>query len=323
MRLLFFGSPGLAVPFLQECVRASGHELVGVVTQPDRPAGRGLALTPPPVKAAVSGLRIPVLQPLKASAIVDEVKAFGADMAVVVAYGQLLKSDLLAATRLGFLNVHFSLLPKYRGAAPVQWSLVRGERRSGVTLFWIDQGLDTGPIQRQASLDIGPAEDAVGLFRRMVDLGVRELREGLREIGSGDVRRQPQQGEPSLAPKIPASLAVLDFALSASEFHDRVRGLAAGPRAHLFLSLPGARRPLRVLILKASVDPESGGSSGTPGSIVRVEGPRGVLVQCASGRLWVQEVQPEGKRPISATDFINGARLKTGGLLETVHERTC
>ena len=319
MRLLFFGSPGVAVPFLEACARAPGHELVGVVTQPDRPAGRGLALTPPPVKAAAAGLRIPVLQPAKASAVVQQVRDFGADMAVVVAYGQLLEADILRATRLGFMNVHFSLLPRHRGAAPVQWCLLKGESRSGVTLFWIDEGMDTGPVQRQAGLDIGPQEDAVVLLQRMVDLGVRELREGLREIGAGEVRRRVQQGEPSRAPKIPASLARLDFTIPAEELHNRVRALKAGPKPYMLLSLKS--KPSRVIVLKTCPDPESGDRPGVLGSILRVEAARGVLVQCASGRLWVQEVQPEGKRPISAADFINGARMKTDGLLEIVHER--
>jgi len=315
MRLLFFGTPALAVPFMEECLSAQGHEVLAVVSQPDRPSGRRLEVRPTPIKEAALKRGLKVLQPDRPSAAAEELRALSPDLAIVVAYGRLLKPDLLAVPRLGFLNVHFSLLPRYRGAAPVQWALMNGDARTGVTLFWIEQALDSGPVQSQASLDIGPDEDAEGLFGRLVGLGVLELRRALADLSSGRVRREPQSGEPVPAPKIRSDLARLDLAAPAARLHDRVRALAVGPKAFLSLALPG-RSPTRLVVLKTSV--EDAGTVGRPGEILRVEPSKGILIQCAPGRLWVREVQPEGKKRVFAADFLNGARLKTGDLLGAV-----
>lgn len=307
MRLLFFGSPGVAVPFLEACV-SSGHEVAAVVCQPDKPSGRGLGLKAPAVKDAALRLGLRVLQPEKPSAVAAELAALGADLAVVVAYGRLLKPDVLAAARLGFMNVHFSLLPKYRGAAPVQWSLMRGESETGVTLFWIGEGMDTGPVQRMARCPVGPDQDALSLFPALVELGVRELTAALEDLAAGRVVREPQEGEPSLAPKLKAEDARISFAMPATEIHNRVRGLAAGPGAWFETEAGG--RPLRVKLIKtAAGDPSS---SGEPGRILVVEPDGAVLVQCGPGSLRVREVQPEGKKKLPAADFINGLRLKAG-----------
>lgn len=307
MRILFLGSPEIAVPFLETCVK--GHEVAAVLTQPDRPAGRRLELSPPPVKIAAFKLGLKVLQPERPAQVAAEIKALGADMAVVVAYGHLLKPDVLSTTRLGFLNVHFSLLPKYRGAAPIQWTLIRGERESGVTLFWLDEGMDTGPIQRRARAEVQPEDDAVTLRAALARLGVRELAAALADIAAGDVRREPQAGEPTPAPKILPAQARLDFARPAAELDGWVRGLAAGPRAHVMLA------GRRLTLLKTAL--EDPAAAGRPGEIARVERERGFLIQCAPGRLWIRDVQPEGKKPISAADFLNGLRLKAGDRLDT------
>ena len=153
MKLLFFGTPQEAVPFLEACARE--HEVLAAVTRADRPAGRGLALLAPPIKVRAQELGIPVFQPGKPLDILGEFRRLQADVAVVVAYGKILPKEVLESTRLGFLNVHFSLLPKYRGAAPIEWSLIRGETRTGVTVFWLDQGMDTGPIQDRREIAVG------------------------------------------------------------------------------------------------------------------------------------------------------------------------
>jgi methionyl-tRNA formyltransferase len=311
MRLLFFGTPEVAVPFLEACA-GSGHEVLAVVTQPDRPSGRGLDPTPPPIRRCAERLGLAVHQPKAPSELSERLRLAAPDLAVVVAYGRILKPELLCAARLGFLNVHFSLLPRYRGAAPVQWALLRGETRTGVTLFWLDAGLDTGPVERQAAVEIGPDEDAPALMERLIRLGVQELREALLEISEGRLRRQPQAGEPSLAPKIDPALARLSFAMPATELHNRVRGLRAGPRA--FLRVSAARgRDLRVSVLSSSL--ESSAEDGQPGAVVRVEREKGVLIQCRPGRVWIREVQPEGKSPVLAADFLNGLRMKAGDRL--------
>ncbi|MFA6093383.1 MAG: methionyl-tRNA formyltransferase [Elusimicrobiota bacterium] len=313
MRLLFLGSPAPAVPFLEECVRS--HEVAAVLTQPDRPCGRGLKDSAPPVKTAALRLGIPVLQPGRPEECAQELRRMQADMAVVVAYGRMLDPDVLSCTRHGFLNVHFSLLPRWRGAAPVQWTLLGGDARAGVTLFWIDNGMDTGPMQRQAAETVLAEDDACTLMERLTALGVRELREVLGEVASGVVRRTPQSGESTRAPKLDSSYARLAFDLSAQEFCARVRGLAAGPRPYLMLSTP--KGPLRVKVLRAALDsPDAVGNS--KGLLVRVERGRGVLVECRLGRVWIEEVQPEGKTAMSAVDFLNGLRIGIGGRLEII-----
>ena len=200
MRALFYGTPSLAVPFLDILARKS--TVAGVLTSPDKPVGRNLRVQPTPVKARALELGLSVLQPDRPAAAVAELSALKPDLAVAVAYGKLLPPNLLAVPTLGSINVHFSLLPKYRGAAPVQWSLARGESETGVTVFWIAEGLDTGPIFLQRGLEIGPDEDAEGLFSRLVALGLRALEQVLDEIEAGVVRREPQSGEPSLAPRL-------------------------------------------------------------------------------------------------------------------------
>ncbi|MFH1725612.1 MAG: methionyl-tRNA formyltransferase [Elusimicrobiota bacterium] len=325
MKILFLGSPAVAVPFLEECVKLGDHSVEAVVTRQDRPSGRGLLLKPPPVKEAALRLGLRVLQPRKPSSAVPELRALAPDLAVVVAYGHIVKPDVLAVPRLGLLNVHFSLLPKYRGAAPVQWSLIRGERRTGVTLFWLDEGMDTGPVQRIAGVDVGPDEDALELFGRLVELGVRELRAALADLSAGRVRREPQAGEPSLAPKLKPEQARIHFGMPADELHNRVRGLRAGPKATLEVVAQGRPAPLRVAVLRTGREesagkrpPDGPAPEAVPGRILRIEREKGILIQCDPGRLWVREVQPEGKKQYFAADFLNGMRLRAGDRLEAV-----
>lgn len=308
MRILFFGSPAVAVPFLEAC--AAEHEVLAVVTQPDKPSGRGLELKAPAVKGAALKRGLRVLQPEKPSSLCAELSALSADMAVVVAYGRILRPDLLAVTRHGFMNVHFSLLPKYRGAAPVQWTLINGETETGVTLFWLDAGMDTGPVQRMARTPLPEAEDSISLFPRLVALGVSELRAALGDVSAGRVVREPQRGEASLAPKLDFAAARIGFEMPARQFHDRVRGLTAGPGAWLETPAGGG---LRVKVYKAGLHRADG--AGEPGRLLSVEPDGAVLVQCRVGVVRVREVQPEGKKRLPAADFINGLRLKAGQTL--------
>ena len=315
LKTIFFGTPETAVAFLRLLVQRT--EVLAVVSQPDRPAGRGLGVAPTPVKAAALELGLKALQPAKPSDIAAELKALGADLAVVVAYGRILKSDALAATRLGFMNAHFSLLPRYRGAAPVQWALVRGEKKTGVSLFWLDEGMDTGPVQAMRETPIGPDEDAGELLARLTALGVEMLDAELGALTDGKVVRRPQEGEPTLAPLIKREDARIDLARPAQEIHDLVRGFRHWPRAYLEKNgVP------RLLVLKTAlagpVDPVG---QGRPGLILAVDRNRGILVQCSSSsRLWFLVVQPEGKKTLNAADFANGFRLAAGGFLPFVDE---
>ncbi len=310
LKTIFFGTPETAVPFLR--LLAKRTEVLAVVSQPDRPAGRGLAVAPTPVKAAARELGLKVLQPVKPSEIAAELKELGADLAVVVAYGRILKADALAAARLGFMNAHFSLLPKFRGAAPVQWALVRGEKATGVSLFWLDEGMDTGPVQARRETPVDPDEDAGALLARLAALGVEMLDAELTAIEAGKVVRRPQEGAATVAPLIKREDARIDLKRPASEIHDLVRGFRLWPRAYLEKSgVP------RLLVLKtARAAPNDPAAKGRPGLVLAVDRDRGILVECgSSSRLWFLAVQPEGKKTLNAADFANGLRLAAGVFL--------
>lgn len=309
MKTIFFGTPETAVPFLRAL--AARTSVVGVVSQPDKPSGRGLGVAPTSVKKAAQELGLKLFQPVRPSLVAGELKALGADLAVVVAYGRILKADVLSSTRLGLLNAHFSLLPKFRGAAPVQWSLVRGETKTGVTLFWLDEGMDTGPIQSVRETGILPDEDAPELLSRLTDLGVGLLGETLNALAAGRVVRRAQMGAPSAAPLIKRSDARLDLFRPAEDLRHIVRGFRSWPRA--WLELSGAK----LLVLKTgTASPEDPPGKGRPGRVLAVERGRGVLVECGSrSRLWFLEVQPEGKKLTHAAEFANGLRLAVGDFL--------
>jgi|CXWL01.1.fsa_nt_gi methionyl-tRNA formyltransferase len=309
MKTIFFGTPETAVPFLRLLSRRT--EVLSVVSQPDRPAGRGLKIVPTPVAAAAADMGLKLLQPARPSEIAAELKALGADFAVVVAYGRILKADVLSSTRLGLMNAHFSLLPKYRGAAPVQWSLVRGETKTGVTLFWLDEGMDTGPIQAARETDIRSEEDAPALLTRLTDLGVGLLDETLTALAAGKVVRRMQEGAPSLAPLIKREDARLDLTRPAAELNYLTRGFRSWPRAWLALSCG------TLAVLKsAGASPSDPPAKGRPGRVLAVDRGQGVLIECGScSRLWFLEVQPEGKKPLNAAEFANGLRLAVGDFL--------
>lgn len=305
LKTIFFGTPETAAPFLK--LLASKSDVLAVVSQPDRPAGRGMTVSPTPVKAAAVELGLKVFQPVKPSDIAADLKALAPDLVIVVAYGRLLKADVLSVARLGFLNAHFSLLPKYRGAAPVQWSLVKGEAKTGVTLFWLDEGMDTGPIQAAVPADIGPDEDAPSLLTRLTALGVELLGRELVELEAGRVVRVPQAGEATAAPLIKREDAKIDLTQDAKTVHDLVRGFRSWPRAAL-----GTLQVLKTALAVPS-DPVG---KGVPGTVLSIGRERGVLVECGSrSRLWFLEVQSEGKKPLAAVDFANGRRMAVGFVL--------
>lgn len=309
MKTIFFGTPETAVPFLK--LLASRTEVLAVISQPDRPSGRGLEVSPTPVKAAALELGLKVFQPAKPSDIADELKSLGADFGVVVAYGRILKTDVLTSTKLGLLNAHFSLLPKFRGAAPVQWSLVQGETKTGVSLFWLDEGMDTGPIQAMLETAISSEEDAPALLARLTTLGIELLGAVLSDLSAGGVARRPQEGAPTMAPLIKREDARLDLSRPAESLHQLVRGFRTWPRAWLELSAG------KLLVLKTRLaEPTDPPGEGRPGRILSVGRNRGILVECGTrSRLWFLDVQPEGKKPLNAAEFANGLRLAAGGFL--------
>lgn len=312
LRVAFLGTPDIACPFLS-LTAASGHEVAGVISQPDRASGRGLRLCCAPVNALAGELCLPAYKPATRAELHAVVAELKPDLGVVVAYGRLIPEETLALARLGFLNVHFSLLPRYRGAAPVQWALINGEAVTGVTLFWLDKGMDTGPVFLRREVPVEPSDDAASLFARLTAAGTELLGEGLRKAAAGEILREPQAGEPSMAPKIAPSDARLAFdSMTAAEVLGRVRGLACGPRARF--TLPSGGRLLTVQVLTAAPAPEPP-AAALPGAVLSVEPGGGFVVKCAGGGLLVRAVKPEGKREMPGADFLNGLRLKPGDRL--------
>ncbi|HLL74265.1 MAG TPA: methionyl-tRNA formyltransferase [Pyrinomonadaceae bacterium] len=306
MRLVFMGTPETAVPTLRRCL-ADGHEVAAVWTQPDRPAGRGNRLAAPPVKlfALARGLTVHQPEKIKSDEARSLFESHAADAAVVVAYGRILPSAFLNAPRRGCLNVHFSLLPKYRGAAPVNWAIVRGERVSGVTTMLIDEGLDTGAILLQRAAGIGDDETAPELLARLAETGAELLGETLARLD--EIEPRPQRDEEAThAPLLKREDGLIDWSLGAAEIERRVRGFQPWPNAHT--TLLGQRL---VLWRARPVDP-GGAGEHAPGVIVSARGDDLVVACGGDTALRLVEVQPEGKRRMSARDFLNGARARRG-----------
>jgi methionyl-tRNA formyltransferase len=329
MRLIFMGTPEAAVPTLRRCVE-DGHEVVAVWTQPDRPAGRGNKVAAPPVKEYALSKGLTVHQPSKIKT--EEASAlfasYDADAAVVVAYGRILPSAFLSAPRRGCLNVHFSLLPKYRGAAPVNWAIVRGERETGVTTMLIDEGLDTGDILLQRATPIGVRETAPELLMRLAASGAELLSETLVRLDELEPRAQREEAA-TLAPMLRREDGKIDWSSEASEIKRRVRGFQPWPGAYteyeskrlvVWRAEVGERREgSDDASGKGSAEDErkSGGSfvleeTLRPGVIVEAQGDS-LVVACGAGTtLRLLEVQAEGKRRMSARDFLNGMRVSAG-----------
>lgn len=304
LNISFWGTPQVAVPFLQAVSRQA--RVTSVITSPDQPSGRGLVVSPTPVKEAAQGLGLPVLQPHSLSMFswTEEPP----DIAVVVAYGRLIPETLLGSPRYGFLNVHFSLLPRWRGAAPIQWALIQGDAETGVSLFRLEPSLDTGPLYAQGKVLITAEDDVTTLRQKLTEAGVKLLEKTLTFFSSGTPMLTPQVGEPTWAPRLKKEEGHLDWTMMTSEeIHRRVRGTSEWPGAFIYwkgglLKIRGVR-PL----------PEG---SHAPGKVTGVIPSEGFVVQCRTGSVVVTRVQPEGRGPMSGWDFWNGARLSVGTLLD-------
>ncbi len=305
MRLIFMGTPEAAVPTLKRCLE-DGHEVVAVWTQPDRPAGRGNKLTAPPVKeyALASGLTIHQPTKIKTTEALDLFASHDADVAVVVAYGRILPATFLRAPRQGCINVHFSLLPKYRGAAPVNWAIVRGETQTGVTTMQIDEGLDTGAMLLQRETEIGASETAPELMSRLSVMGAELLSETLARLESIEPRGQ-REGDATHAPVLRREDGLIDWSRNAFEIERGVRGFQPWPNAHTVYA------SRRLIVWSASAHQVEEGGAGV-GEIVEARGDD-LSVRCGERTaLHLIEVQPEGKRRMNVWDFLNGAHVGAG-----------
>ena len=306
LKTIFFGTPDIAVPFLELTRELTDLQLA--VTQADKPRGRGMEISPCPVKARATELSVPVLSPEKLKDSFDQIAAVPFDLGIVVAYGKIFRPNFLALPKLGLINVHFSLLPHLRGAAPVQQSLIQGYTKTGVSTFWIREGMDDGPLFLQKPLDILPQDNARTLFEKLVPLGLEALKETLTRAQNGDLPKIPQTGEPTLAPMISKEDALLRPAeLNAVTLHNKVRGLACGPKPKIPFTHNGKTEWLQAVRTQPGEN-----RPGEPGPVLCIERNKGILVKCKEGSLWLCEVHPAGKKPMPAEAFANGRGVKPG-----------
>jgi methionyl-tRNA formyltransferase len=304
-RVVFFGTPEFAVPTL-DVLLSSSHQVVGVVTQPDRPRGRGQRTSPSPVKARALAARIVLFQPdrLGDPPFLDALTALQADVGVVAAYGKILPISLLTMPRLGMINVHASLLPRYRGAAPVHRAVIAGESLTGVTIMRIVKALDAGPVLATRERAIGADETSVDVERDLSQLGANLLVTVLDRMSTGIVQETPQdESQATYASRLTKEDGVIDWSRPAAAVHNLIRGLHPWPHAFTFLQ---ARR--YILLRSVLVT-----GSGRPGEVVEATGDR-LTVATGAGAVRLLEVQPEGKRPMNAREFLAGHRVVIGDI---------
>ncbi|MEO6333873.1 MAG: methionyl-tRNA formyltransferase [Pyrinomonadaceae bacterium] len=308
MKIVFMGTPHAAVASLSRLAQ-DGHEIVCVYTQPDKPAGRGNKILFSPVKRFALDHDLPVVQPSKVRTpeALEEFRSLKADVAVVVAYGRILPESFLKAFPNGAINLHFSLLPKYRGAAPVNWVIVNGEETSGVTTMQMDAGLDTGPILMQREAEIGENETAIELMQKLSVLGADLLSETLTTFET--LTAQPQnEDEASLAPIMKKEDGLISWMLDAKDISNRVRGFQPFPTAFTFY------REKKLTVWSAGVS-ENSHEGSQLGEIIEVGRDRLCVFCGGDSVLQINELQLEGKRRVSARDFINGVRPQVGEIL--------
>jgi len=302
-RVIFLGTPYFALPSL-EAILAAGEEVVAVITQPDKPRGRGQRISPSPVKMLAEAQGLPVLQPrrLKDPALIQSLKDLGPELMIVVAYGRILTPELLALPSVGFLNVHASLLPRHRGAAPINWALIKGDQETGVTIQWVNYEVDTGPIFLQERVPILPEDTAGTLYVKLARRGAALLAQSLELLRQGRAVRLPQPEEGvTLAPPITPAMRRVDWSRPASQVAGWIRGLDPRPGADTLwqgrlLKLFGAR------VRKTE------GRLAAPGAVLRL-GPQGLEVACGQGSVTVAELQLAGHRRLNAPEFLRGQPL--------------
>ena len=311
MRIVFMGTPGFAVPCLARLLD-DGHEVAGVFTQPDKPRGRGYKLMPPPVKELALERGLPVYQPAKMrdGEALSILRELSPELVVVVAYGKILPKEILELPKYGCVNVHGSLLPRWRGAAPIQWSVIAGDAEGGVTTMYMAEGLDTGDMILRRATPIGPDETSDELYERLAALGAQALSETVTLIAAGRAPREPQDDAASCyAPMLSKELAEIDFSKPAREVHNLVRGMNSWPVAHTTLG----GKLLKVYRTRAAQ------GKGAPGELRGVKSFTGA---CGEGAVELVEIQAEGGRRMNAADYLRGHPVAAGTRLgESPNER--
>jgi methionyl-tRNA formyltransferase len=312
MRIVFMGTAELSCASLEKLAGSKEFSIVAVVTQPDKPKGRDLKLTPSPVKVLAEKLNLPVLQPLKArdASFIQQLRELKPDLMVVVAYGQILPQTILDVPLHGCLNVHTSLLPKYRGAAPIQWAVADGEPETGVTIMKMDAGLDTGPILSTRRTPILPTDDSQTLHDRLAQLGADLLAETIPGYVAGKILPQPQPAEGSTyAAKIKKEDGRIDWNLPAVKIWNRLRAFTPWPGAFAFVN--AGTKPQLLKIWKVEVVQKT----GTSGTILAAD-KTGIVIACGEGALRILELQREGGKRLTAEQFLAGCPIKTGEMFQ-------
>ena len=300
MRVIFMGTPDFAVPSLQALLD-HGYEVCAVYTQPDKPKGRGHKLQPPPVKELALAREIPVLQPttLRSGEVQEEIRQWNADVIVVVAYGKILPKAVLDMPRLGCINVHGSLLPKYRGAAPIQWTVLNGDKTAGVTTMFMGEGMDTGDMLLKTETAVGEEETSGQLFDRLKDLGADLLIQTLERLEQGTLTPIPQnEAEATRAPMLSKELSLVDWTKPAQQVHDLIRGLNPWPSAVSYLD--GKKLKLHASRVREG--------SGEPGKPFAQDGV--LLVYCGEGALELTEIQTENGKRMDGKSYLLGHPLE-------------
>jgi len=306
--ILFMGTPEFALPSLEELIK-NDYPVVAVVTQPDRPRGRGKQLVAPPVKVAAASYNIPVLQParIKDPSFLETLKRISPDMIVVAAFGQILPKAVLDFPPLGCINVHPSLLPKYRGAAPINWALIQGETRTGVTIMYMDEGLDTGDILLQEETPISPDETFGHLHDRLSTLGAVLLLKAVQLLESGQEPRKPQgNSQSSYAPMLKKEDGMIRWNEEVSTIVNRIRGLSPTPAAYTFLD----GKSLKIFAAAGSEQ----SISGQPGQLGTLTD-QGLQVTAGNGYVYLKDIQMENRKRMNISDFLRGYKLSPGTVL--------
>ena len=308
MVVVFFGTPQFAVPTLRRLLD-SPHRVAGVITQPDRPRGRGQRVTHSPVKALALERGLPIFQPdrLKPPEVADTLRAWQPDLGVVAAYGRIIPEQLLAIPRLGMINVHASLLPRYRGAAPVHRAVINGDRETGVTIMRVVKELDAGGMFAKVTRPIGPDDTSDAVEADLAVMGADLLLTVVGQLATGTAQEEPQdEAQVTYAPRLTKEEGLIDWTESALQIHNRVRGLYPWPHAYTFLN--GAR----LILLRSAVRTgEEHASAARPGTILAVSS-EAIHVATGDGELAIIDVQPEGRRGMRVHDFLLGHRLAVG-----------
>ncbi|MDO4178874.1 MAG: methionyl-tRNA formyltransferase [Phascolarctobacterium sp.] len=310
MRVVFMGTPVFAVGSLKALTESAKHEIIGVVTQPDRPKGRGNKVLQTPVKEYALAKGFTVYQPLKVKTpeFVQVLRELNPDIIVVAAFGQFLSQEILSLPKYGCINVHASLLPKYRGAAPIQYAIIKGEKESGVTIMQMDIGMDTGAMLDKVVVPISDELTMGQLHDELMEKGASLLLKVMDDIASGKAKPVPQNNdEATYATLLNRSMECIDWSKSAREVHDLIRGF--NPEPSTFTSLPNGKK----LKLWGSRLTDKN-SSAKPGTIIEIN-KHSFLVACGSGAIEITEVQPESKKRMLAQVFINGRGIQVGDLL--------